>query len=172
MLARMQVDLFTPTLAQRAVGVAPGATRLDIRTAICRLESWLWAQDNKILPKDLPTEHVFAPGVYLRTVYMLKGEVWIGKIHKHAHGNIISQGKVSLITEFGPEEREAHDQFVSPAGTKRAIVVLEDTIWTCVHANPDNVQDLDKLEEMFIVKSHAELGWEDPVPALELEGAA
>lgn len=143
---------------------------LAVRRSICALEYQMGklGADQVLTPKDLPTEHVFAPGVYLRTVFLTKGETWIGKIHRHSHGNIVSQGAAAVVTEFGAVIHRAHEQFVSPAYTKRALVILEDTIWTCVHANPDNVTDLDELESMFIAPSYTELGMYDPV--LELLG--
>lgn len=142
---------------------------VEIRKKICRLEWEVSHLPSKLEPKDLPTEHVFAPGVYMRSVYLLAGEVWIGKIHRHSHGNIVSQGSAAVVTEFGAEYVKAHTQFVSPAHTKRVLVILEDTIWTCVHANPDNITDLNELESMFISPSYTELGLEDPV--LLLRGA-
>jgi len=143
---------------------------LEVRRSICILEHHMnqLGVDQKLTPKDLPTEHLFAPGVYMRSVFMKKGEIWIGKIHRHSHGNIVSQGVAAVVTEFGAEIHKAHTQFVSPAHTKRALVILEDTIWTCVHANPHNITDLDELENMFISPSYTELGLLDPV--LELLG--
>jgi hypothetical protein len=160
----MQLDSFTHGPAELLVGIAGTADRLAIRGAINDLIAKFSGLDDKLTPKDLPTEHVFAPGVYLRSVFMKRGEIWIGKIHRHPHGNIVSQGKASVITEFGHSIVEAHSQFVAPAGTQRVLVILEDMIWTCVHANPDNITDLEKLEEMFIVKDHLSL--ENNLPEL------
>ena len=117
---------------------------------------------------ELPTEHLFSPGVYIRKVFIPKGTYLVAKIHKHFHSNIIAQGKVLTVTEFGIETHEAYTMFNSPAGTKRALAALEDTIWCCVHTNPDNITDPVALEDFNIAKSYTELGMEDPV--LQLEG--
>jgi len=47
--------------------------------------------------------------------------------------------------------------FSSPAGSKRASVALEDTIWITVHANPDNERDVDKLEARLVTNNFEEL---------------
>ena len=111
---------------------------------------------------EIPTEHMFAPGVYCRKVFMQAGHVYIGKIHGHDHGNIVAQGCVSVFSEFEDTVHRAYSMFVSPKGTKRALYAHEDTIWICVHPNPDNETDLVKLEERYIVPHYAALGWETP----------
>lgn len=143
------------------------ATRWDIRRKICRLEYEMMRLSDKYT--ELPTEHLFAPGVYLRKCFIKRGDVVVGKLHKHEHSNIISQGIVSVLTEFEAATYHAYCMFTTPPGTKRALVALEDTIWTCVHLNPDNITDLDELEKLNIAKSYTELGWEDPVLLLEGE---
>lgn len=140
---------------------------LDMRLRICRLEAEMRAQASSFY--DLPTEHLFAPGIYIRKVFIAKGVYLVAKIHKHFHSNIISQGKVFTVTEFGIETHQAYTMFNSPAGTKRAVAALEDTIWCCVHLNPTNTTDLKAVEDFNIAKSYTELGMEDPV--LQLEGA-
>lgn len=150
----LQLDLFTDPYA--------------IRTKICLLEREMFNLADHYT--DLPTEHMFAPGVYLRKVWLEKGHAYIGKIHKHEHANIISSGKVAVVTEFEPYQiLEGHKMFVSPSGTKRAIIALEDTVWTCIHTNPDNLTDLKALEDFNIAKSYTELGMADPVLLLEGE---
>ena len=44
----------------------------------------------------------------------------------------------------------------SKAGTKRVVVATEDCVFVNVHANPDNVEDIEKLEEKFVVSSFEE----------------
>src|SRR5689334_15204844 len=50
---------------------------------------------------DCPLQHVFAPGAYARTIFIPAGTVIVGKIHKHQHLNILSQGVVTVVTEGG-----------------------------------------------------------------------
>jgi hypothetical protein len=140
--------------------IAEFTDRMDVRKKICRLEAELFARADSF--SEIPTEHLFGPGVYCRKVLMKKGFVYIGKIHKHDHSNIVAQGSVQVLTEFGAQTLTAYTMFESPAGTKRALLPLEDTIWICVHPNPNNVKDLVELEQMFIAPTYEALGWESP----------
>jgi hypothetical protein len=103
---------------------------------------------------DCPVTHYFAPGVYCREIFMPAGAVVVGKIHKHAHMNIISKGHVIVSTEFGKAEFVAPYSFVSEPGTKRAVCVIEDCIWTTIH--PTDETDLEKIEEHVIAKTFKE----------------
>lgn len=102
-------------------------------------------------PVDCPLVHHFAPGLYAREILLPKDSLVVGKIHKHAHVNNISKGSVVVYTEFGLEEYHAPCQFISKAGTKRAVLALEDTVWTTYH--PTSEIDLEIIEEQVIAKS-------------------
>lgn len=141
---------------------------LDMRFKICRLEAEMREQAGSFY--DLPTEHLFSPGVYIRKVFIPARTYLVAKIHRHFHSNIVAQGKVLTVTEFGIETHTAYEMFNSPAGTKRALAALEDTIWCCIHTNPDNITDLAELEKFNIAASYTELGMVDPV--LQLEGVS
>lgn len=103
---------------------------------------------------DPPLVHHFSPGLYAREIHMKAGDLVVGKIHKHAHVNNISKGRVRVTTEFGKEEFQAPYQFVSLPGTKRAVLVLEDCIWTTYH--PTKETDLAKIESEVIAESYEE----------------
>lgn len=95
-----------------------------------------------------PLKHHFAPGLYAREIFIPAGILIIGKIHRHSHVNTISKGKCVVATEFGLQELEAPHSFVSQPGVKRAVLALEDTIWTTYH--PTDETDLEKIEEYVI----------------------
>ncbi len=104
---------------------------------------------------DLSVIHHFAPGNYAREIFHPKGVVVIGKIHRHAHVNVISQGEVHVITEDGTVRRKAPCTFISEPGTKRCVYALEDTVWTTIH--PTHETDLEKIEEEIIAPSYEDL---------------
>lgn len=109
-----------------------------------------------------PLVHEFAEGLYIRTIFMSAAPdgmatLITGKIHKHECLNIVSQGRCMVSTEFGQEEVSSGSRWVSQAGSKRALVVLEDCIWTTVHANPDNLRDIAELERMIACDTYEEL---------------
>ena len=115
--------------------------------------------------KDCVLTHHFSPidekygcCTYAREMFIPKGTLIIGKIHRHAHLNIISKGKVSVATEFGTKYLEAPCTFVSEVGLKRAVVAEEDTIWTTIHlTNKCGEEFLSEIEEEVIAPSYEAL---------------
>lgn len=109
---------------------------------------------------DCPLKHHFAPGVYAREILLPAGSMVIGKIHKHAHLNIISRGRGFVATEFGREYFNAPHTFVSEPGTKRAVHAITDVIWTTIH--PTDETDLVKIEQYVISPTYDALAAEKP----------
>lgn len=103
---------------------------------------------------EMPLRHYFTDGAYARELTMPTGVIVVGKIHKHAHLNFITKGKVAVLTEFGEEVYTAPHTFVSKPGTKRVVYILEETVWTTVHVTPET--DLEKIEDYVIAKSFDE----------------
>lgn len=104
---------------------------------------------------EMPLQHTFAPGVYVRTIFIPAGSVIIGKIHKHRHANVLSQGHVTVLTESGGlEELRGPLTMVSEPGTKRAVYAHTDTVWTTIH--PTDKTDLGEIEDEVIAKSYEE----------------
>ena len=105
-----------------------------------------------LAPCDLdavfPLKHLFAPGTYAREMTLPAAHWIIGKIHKHAHVNIISQGKVAVITEEGVRVFTAPYTFLSEPYTKRVVLVITETIWTTIHAT--NETDIARIEAEII----------------------
>ena len=105
-----------------------------------------------------PLKHTFADGIYIREIFLPKGVLATGKIHKHCHPSFLLSGDVSVITENGGVERlKAPVSMISPAGTKRIVYAHEDSVWITVHCNPDDLRDLKQLEDLIIAKSYDEL---------------
>lgn len=112
-------------------------------------------------------KHYFAPivdefgcGTYAREMTIPKGAVVVGKIHKHAHINIISKGQVSVVTEHGKKYYTAPCTFVSEVGLKRAVYAEEETIWTTIHLTSNLGEDkLDKIEDEVIAESYKDIGF-------------
>jgi hypothetical protein len=98
-------------------------------------------------------EHEFTEEGYRRTLDIPKGIVVVGKIHKHAHWNIIHYGHVLVYTpNEGLLELRGPLEFMSTPGTKRAVLALEDTRWTTVHETQET--DLAKIEDYVIAKDY------------------
>lgn len=103
---------------------------------------------------DLPVKHHFSQGVYARELFIPKGTVLTGKIHKYEQLNIMSAGELSVLTEDGIVRVKAPFTIVSPPGTKRVAYAHEDTVWTTIHGSDET--DLDKLEDHFIAQDETE----------------
>mgnify|MGYP003121412738 FL=1 len=139
---------------------------LAMRSKIQKLEEDLLsaANDKSIVAGDnnglgnklAPLEHTFADGVYVRQMYMPKDTAVVGKIHKREHVWFLLQGCISVATEDKTEEYEAPCYVVSPGGSKRVILALEDTIFINIHPNPSNTQDLIELEKYNVAKDYEE----------------
>lgn len=124
--------------------------RLGIREAIFSIEKkMLEAVDIQI---KIEPKHHFSKGLYAREIFIPKGTLLTGKIHKHEHLNIISQGDISVLTEFGVQRVKAPFTLISQPGTKRLGYTNEDTVWTTIHVTSET--DLEKIEEEFILTSY------------------
>lgn len=109
-------------------------------------------------PIDCEPTHTFAPGQYARTLVLPADSLIVGKIHKHAHLNIVSRGLVTVVTEFGRKTIDARQSpviFTSEAGSKRALYVHEETTWTTVHSVQST--NLAEIERDIIAPDFAEL---------------
>ena len=131
-----------------------------------------------VLPDALPActlTHTYTPiheeygaGTYARQMFIPKGTLIIGKIHRHQHLNFIMQGRVSVATEFGTKFLTAPCVFVSEVGLKRAVYAEEDTIWVTVHQTKfTGEENLDKMEEELIAKDYDDMGLIASVEALQ-----
>ena len=105
---------------------------------------------------ELPLKHSFAPGVYAREMEIPAGTLLIGKIHKHRHHNFLMKGSIIVLTETnGVELLQAPLMIVSEEGTQRIGYAVTDTVWTTIHENKDNSEDLDVIENRTVVKTKA-----------------
>ena len=132
------------------------ALQLGRRGAILRLQDAIVYGGLDVGPAACPVQHHFAPGAYGREMTLPAGLVVVGKIHKHAHINVISKGRVQVFTEQdGVLELAAPCTFVSSPGTKRVVHVLEETVWTTVHVTDKT--DLAEIEREVIATYFSEV---------------
>ena len=100
---------------------------------------------------ELPVKHRFTPGLYAREIFMPAGTVLTSKIHITEHMFVVSQGSALVWTEEqGVMTVKAPHTGVTPAGTRRVLYILEDTIWTTFH--PTTETDVAKIEQDIIFK--------------------
>ena len=146
------------------------ATQLDMfpQEVVCKPISemtrrektaYLVQEMNKLPQTECPVVHRFAPGVYIREIFMPAGTIVIGKIHKTEHFNIVERGVCVIVHDDDTiEELRAPLTFVSKAGVQKVLYIEEDTVWKTVHVTTET--DPDKLEAQLI----------EPPPLVQLNG--
>lgn len=131
-----------------------GQSAAEMRKAIMDLEAAMMSMPEAQV--EIKTTHHFAPGVYMREIFIPKGVTLTGKIHKTEHMNILSQGILVVWTESGMKELTASTVIKSQPGIKRVGYAKEDAVWITVHPNYDEERDVQKLEDMMIAKTFDE----------------
>ena len=136
-----------------------GLSKKNFRTQIMGLENRIKNIDHKdVIIGDsqmCPLKHSFSDGIYVREITIPAGMLIIGKIHKHDHPNFLLKGEVVVVTEGGGiEELKAPCSMISKPGTKRALYAKTELVWTTVHLNPTNTEDLEELEEEIIAPTY------------------
>lgn len=103
---------------------------------------------DKFSQTELPLKHHFAPGLYMREIFMPADTVVIGRIHKTEHFNILVKGSCLIVHADGSREiLKAPMTFVSKAGVQKVLLILEDMIWMTTHVTDET--DVEKLEAIL-----------------------
>lgn len=104
-------------------------------------------------PVDAPLIHRFTPNLYTREIFMQAGSRVVSKIHKTEHQFIVSQGicYVYNIVDKGWEKIVAPYHGITPAGTRRILVIEKDTVWTTIHFINEG-ETLEEIEDRIIEK--------------------
>ncbi len=95
-----------------------------------------------------PLEHIFGDNLYIRQITMPAGMILTSKIHKTTHPYFIMRGDVSVITEEGRVRIKGPYWGMTKAGTKRVLLIHEETVWITVHSTKET--DLEKIEDELI----------------------
>lgn len=101
-----------------------------------------------------PLKHSFSHGIYIREMFMKEGSVVIGKLHKFSHTWFLLEGELQVATDEGTASYIAPCYVNAPAGTKRIIHAIKDSVFVNVHPNPDNITDIDELEDRLACVSY------------------
>ena len=102
-----------------------------------------------------PVNH-FTDGMYARELFMPAGVYLTSKVHKTNHFTFVMYGKAAVIDErTGPTIIEGPCMIKTPAGTKRALQILTDSLWITVHATDDT--DLDVLDKTMYSTTYLDL---------------
>lgn len=102
---------------------------------------------------EVPVVHRFCEGVYIREATLPAGMFAIGHAHTQDCLNVVLSGSVSVLIEGVVKRLSAGAVFVGKAFDRKAGFVHEESRWQTIHATKET--DLEKLEEIFLVKSQA-----------------
>ena len=103
---------------------------------------------------ELPLLHDFAPGLYLRRIFMPAGTFVIGRTHKTEHFNIVLSGSARVMADGVIMTIKAPHVFKSSAGVKKALYILEDMVWLTTH--PTDLTEPDELEKALVLSDEEE----------------
>ena len=100
---------------------------LVVRAQIMALKDRLLSQPGQHV--EMPVEHIVLDGFYTRKLFIKKGTILVGKIHRKACVNIVAMGDISVMTETGYQRVRAGYTQTSPAGLQKVGYAHEDTIF-------------------------------------------
>lgn len=92
--------------------------------------------------RELEVKHSFLDGMYMRELFIPKGTLLVGKVHKLACMNMVSKGDISVLTETGSARVKAGYSVVSPAGIQKVGYAHEDTVFVNVFRTDETHPDL------------------------------
>lgn len=121
-----------------------------LRAKVFAAEEWMKTQPQL----ELKVINHFSYGVYARELHIPAGVMLTGEIHKLENLNILSQGRMHVLTEDGIIDVEAPFTVVSPPGTKRIALAITDCIWTTIHGTFE--RDVEIIKEQFIAATEKE----------------
>jgi len=129
---------------------SPSQLTLAGREKILRLEEAV----GRLPQANLPLRHFFCEGLYAREMTIPAGCVLVGYIHIYPCVNIVSKGEITIAMEDGLRRIKAPFTMVSNGGSKKAGYAHEETIWTTIHANFENLTDVEELEHILTADSY------------------
>ncbi len=103
---------------------------------------------------EIAVKNYFVPGVYIREIFMPKGTVLTGKIHKYPQFHVITNGDLSILIDGEMVRLKAPMNIMSPAGAKRLAIANEDTTWLMVHGTYET--DIKTIEKFFTCDTEKE----------------
>lgn len=85
-------------------------------------------------PADCPVTHRFAPGLYIREIFIPAGTLLTSAIHKTEHPFVLAQGRIAVVSDNeGQVIYEAPHVGITQPGTRRALFAQTDVVWVTIH---------------------------------------
>lgn len=135
--------------------VVPDGDPAAVRAWIMRLTDTLLSMPGA--QREFDVEHTFQDGMYMRKLFIPKGSLIIGKIHKLDCLNIVAQGDISVLTETGSARVRAGYTVASPAGIQKVGYAHEDTVFINVFRTDET--DVGRIEDVVAWESYEAAGY-------------
>lgn len=130
--------------------VLPSDDPLKLRAYIAALARKLLAMPGEKL--EFEVKHTFLDGMYQRELFIPKGTLLVGKVHKQACMNLVTKGDISVMTETGSARVKAGYSVVSPAGIQKVGYAHEDTVFVNIFRTDET--DPDQIEQAIAWDSY------------------
>lgn len=101
-----------------------------------------------------PVAHEIGGGMYMRKLFIPKGMLLAGKIHKVDCCNIVAKGDITILTEFGCRRVGEGFAGISKAGTQKIGFAHADTIFINVFRTDKT--ELSEIESEIAGTDHME----------------
>ena len=125
-------DLLGTNEAGELTLVHDGASPMVMRQRIDALVQRLMALPGAVTDFNSRTEHVIEDGLYLRKLFIPKGQLLVGKVHLKSCMNLVLSGDITVLTEFGARRVKAGFTGASRAGIQKVGLAHEDTVFVNV----------------------------------------
>ena len=106
-----------------------------------------WAPVTDMLVGSCPVKHSFAPGMYVREIFIPAGTIFIGRPHKTGHRIEGVSGRVVLYIDGERFEMSGPFMLHTKAGTQIAAHAITDHVAHTYHANPSECRNVDECED-------------------------
>jgi len=114
----------------------------EIEARMCAME------DRKI---EIPVEHIFSAGVYVRQITIPAGSLVMGKRHRHATCNILLKGVLTVYTDedMPPVTVSGPLIFTTEPCAKKFAYCHEEAVF--LNVIPTDSTDPDEIEKAWII---------------------
>lgn len=96
------------------------------------------------------TSHQFMNGLYIRTLKVRAGELFVGRQYRHGNTFMLLQGEGVFFSPLGSARLKAPQIFVDGPGTKRAGLALTDGLIV----NISNISELGDCTDLATVEAY------------------
>lgn len=106
-----------------------------------------------VTEENFPVTHNFTDNSYIREITIPAGVIIVGKIHTHAHMNIVS-GDCDVLTPVRKLTVVKHKTFESYAGEMKIVITKTPVTWSAIHSA--TTRDVVALEQEHTTDNYSE----------------